>query len=574
MFSEGEKIVKCTGGGIVGSAILVHANPVFGDRWAVGMFGASDLGEKSEQDLAAMLEQYERRVESLTFSAGEKFQESESAGWDFGLSQEAEKLLAEAQKIWEEGDHVAEEFERRCGHAAFYGVTRFRACKPPHFDQRWNRKDLTTRTLPPSHYIDEKLPLALDNLLSLTPPSWWAHQQSLVNEEQRKAVLQPLLLCGRERWPMRFPEIHKFASYLVAANDHIRKEPFLDMYTAAKAITPIYSLGLSLEALKEVKGADSKLRSLYRGPSAEVDSTIFELLVAAAFASKGHDVAFIEETAQKKTPDLRLHNMPYPTVIECKRRQPLNEYEKKEFSVIREVFALLCSERIELGLVGELTIDFTQEIKDLSASGIVERIRKATNSLSPYVNEEAEWGTIHLRPVEVSQEFERTRLYSPEFLEKVFGTDLESDEFDGICVVAANDGFPEVDRAELPLLLKWTSNSLTAQQSKMQTIRNLWIEAVDQIPADEAGLIYLAYEEGHRPSLADARTNGIREFVGNMYFKRPEISIPMTVISRLYPNVVLEGRPDFIESTIPLASGGWNNFNYWTQKMPTRVFTF
>ena len=137
-------------------------------------------------------------------------------------------------------------------------------------------------------------------MLSLLPPSWWARQQLLVNEEQRKAVLQSLLLCGTERWQMGSPAIHKFAKYLVVANDHIRKEPFLDMYTAAKAITPIYSLGLSLEALKEVKGADSKLRALYRGPSAEIDSTIFELLVAAAFASKGHDVAFIEENAKKK----------------------------------------------------------------------------------------------------------------------------------------------------------------------------------------------------------------------------------------------------------------------------------
>ena len=242
--------------------------------------------------------------------------------------------------------------------------------------------------------------------------------------------------------------------------------------------------------------------------------------------------------------------------------------------MIREVFAILCSERMELGLVGELTIDFTQEIKRLSASGIAERIREVTNSLSPRVDEEAEWGTIHLKPVEVSQEFERTRLYSPEFLEKVFGTDLELDGFDGICVVAANDSSPEVDRAELPLLLKWTSNSPAAQQSKMQTIKNLWIEAVDQIPTGEAGLIYLAYEEGHRPSLADARTEGIRDFVENMYFKRRAISIPMTVISRLYPNVALEGRPDFIESTIPLARGGWDNFKYWTQEMPTRVFTF
>lgn len=179
--------------------------------------------------------------------------------------------------------------------------------------------------------------------------------------------------------------------------------------------------------------------------------------------------------------------------------------------MIREVFAILCSERMELGLVGELTIDFTQELKRLSASGIAERIREVTNSLSPRVDEEAEWGTIHLKPVEVSQEFERTRLYSPEFLEKVFGTDLELDEFDGICVVAANDSSPEVDRAELPLLLKWTSDSPAAQQSKMQTIKNLWIEALTKYPpARRASFTWPTRRgTGHRWPMPGPRAFGI-----------------------------------------------------------------
>ena len=175
--------------------------------------------------------------------------------------------------------------------------------------------------------------------------------------------------------------------------------------------------------------------------------------------------------------------------------------------------------------------------------------------------------------MEVSQEFERTRLYSPEFLERVFGTDLEMDEFDGICAVVDNDRVPEVERAELPLLLKWTSNSPAALERKLQSIKNLWVEAADQIPTGEMGLIYLAYEEGHRPSLADARTDAIRELANTIYFNRRAIAVPMTVISRLYPNVVHEGRPDFIESTIPMAEAGWDNFVFWTQEMPTSVFS-
>ena len=58
------------------------------------------------------------------------------------------------------------------------------------------------------------LPQALENLFSQVPGSWWRRQQSLVSDEQRKAVLQPLQLCGRERWPMGLPALHKFANYL------------------------------------------------------------------------------------------------------------------------------------------------------------------------------------------------------------------------------------------------------------------------------------------------------------------------------------------------------------------------
>ena len=539
------------------------------------MVNEADLRGKSDSDLESMLKECMRRIAALTYPASEKLKQAESAGWagwEESLHQEALEPLAEANRLSEEGDLIAKELERRYGHEVLYGDRQFRTAKPWRLDQRWYRKDLTTRTVPPARDIDEMLPRALENLLSQVPTSWWAHQQSLVNEEQRRAVLQPLLLCGRERWPMGFPALHKFANYLVVANDHIRKEPLLDTYTAARAIPQICSLGLSLETLREVKGADSKLRELRRAPSVETDSRIFELLVAAAFARMGHDVAFIEETARTKTPDLRLNETPVPTVIECKRRQPLNEYEKGEFSVIRDVFALLCTERMQLGLVGELAIDFRQEVIDIPPSGIVKSIRDVSNSLSLYAAKETEWGTICLRPVDVSQEFERTRLYSPEFLERVFGTDLELDEFDGICAVAGNDRFPEVECAELPFLLKWTSNSPAALERKLQTIKTLWVEAVNQIPTGEMGLIYLAYEEGHRPSLADARTDAIQDLTKTVRFERRAIAVPMTVISRLYPNVVHEGRPDFIESTIPAAVAGWDNFIFWTQEMPTSVF--
>ena len=529
------------------------------------------LQARTVDELAAMLEANKDEIDVLVESASEKFNQSEVAEWNEGLYQEGTEIVKEVQRLLEEGVRVREEFERRFGQVVPADRRQMPADGSGDHEQRWYRRDLTTRTVPKTSDIDVELPYALQNLLSLVPRSWWQHQRSLMNEDQRNAVLRPLLLCGRERWGMHFTTIHKYAYYLNVAEEHLKGEPRLDIYTAARAVPQICSLGMSIDSLKDVKGADLKLRQLHKAPSGETDARIFELLVAAAFARIGHDVAFIETTAEK-TADLRLGGLPFPTVIECKRKQTLNAYEIKEFAIIRSVFAILCSEREQLGLVGELAIDFKQEIVHLPVGDIVQNIRDMTRSLSPNANKEADWGTISLRAVAVSQDLEPTRLYSPAFLGKVFGIDLELDEFDGICAIVENDQSPVADRAELPFLMKWTSNSEAAMERKLQTIKTLWVEAVSQIPTGEAGLVYLAYEEGHRPSLADARTDALRKLISDFYFKRRAIAMPMTLISRLFPNTVAEGRPDLIENTIPLAEGDEENYDFWTHEMPTRVF--
>ena len=80
-------------------------------------------------------------------------------------------LLAEASRLLKEGDHIAMEFERRYGQAALYGDRQVRTGKSWRLDQRWYRKDLTTRTVLQSRDIYEMLPRALENLLSQVPRS-------------------------------------------------------------------------------------------------------------------------------------------------------------------------------------------------------------------------------------------------------------------------------------------------------------------------------------------------------------------------------------------------------------------
>ena len=531
-----------------------------------------DLKTKTSAELASMLQETKDLVEDLVQSASEKFKESEKAGWDKQIYEEAQSLLTRIETLQQETEPVVEELECRLDPDTLEALRKGLTPQPIELDQRLHRSDLTTETVPITGTGDGILPLALDNLISRLPRTWWREQRVLSNEQHKKAALQPLLLCGRVRWGADFTILHKYAYYLSLVDGLLNEAPYQDIYSAARAVPEICQLGSSLEALQEVEGAKRKLRELWRSPSEETDARIFELLVAAAFARMGHKVAFVE-TSSEKTPDLRLYGHGIPIVIECKRKQVLNSYEQHEFSIVRELFAILSTERVKLGLMGELTIDFREELVNLHAGGIAQDIRDMTKSLSPYGAQQTEWGTIGLKPVDTLSEFEPTPLYSPKYLEEVFGINLESDDFDGICVVARNDSSPIVGFAELPLLMKWSSNSKAAIKRKLQTVKSLWLEAVNQIPTGESGFIYLAYEEGHRPQLADERTDTLCDLATNIYFKRRAITVPMTIISRLIPNIISGGSPDLIENAILLVEGDRDNHAFFTSKFPTRVFT-
>lgn len=155
------------------------------------MVEEANLRAESDGALEGMLKELMRRMETLTSSAIERLKQSETAEWDDGLYQGAMELLAEAGRLSEQGDLIAKEFEYRYGQAALYGDREFSADNPWRFDQRWYRKNLTTRTVPWSRDIDELLPPALENLLSQVPPSWWAHQRSLVSKVSISRVIRP-----------------------------------------------------------------------------------------------------------------------------------------------------------------------------------------------------------------------------------------------------------------------------------------------------------------------------------------------------------------------------------------------
>ena len=105
---------------------------------------------------------------------------------------------------------------------------------------------------------------------------------------------------------------------------------------------------------------------------------------------------------------------------------------------------------------------------------------------------------------------------------------------------------------------------------KARGLTSLWADAVRQIPTGEMGCVYIAYTEGMRGAIADARTQHLLDTVQNRdLFHRASVMVPLTVIGRLYHQALGNGGLELIESVIPVTL---TDHEHMLEEFPTQVF--
>ena len=413
----------------------------------------------------------------------------------------------------------------------------------------------------PTTWELEDLVLAgLENLMTLVPSDWLEAEAQKTYRLGPEFRSQPFhLVAGTVAgYQSDIPRPHYFAHMLLVARDFLDGHPNLDYWAAPTLLAEAAVLGNSFAELGAC-GTEAlrKLRSLPSIESAEVPPTIYELLVAAAFARRGIPTEMIEAHPRTKSPDIRLLNQGIPMSVECKRRLSLTRYEIEEAGHVERLYeagrALLqagdvahsieCTFRSEVGSVADTA--FTDALQDLMATPEGTTLAR-------------DWGTLRrwTRPVFV--DVRPISLYAPSYLEKVFAWRPLESAWDGLLCEVEPPEQLLVDNARAPISFKWASIGETAMTKKARGVTSLWASAVRQIPSGESGLVYIAYPEGARPRVADRRT----EFIGKTaygWFHRWHVTIPLTVINRLYARPLTDGRPDLIENSMRLVSPGFED---------------
>jgi hypothetical protein len=277
----------------------------------------------------------------------------------------------------------------------------------------------------------------------------------------------------------------------------------------------------------------------------------------------------VPENRTRRVPDYQIANLgPIAGAIECKRRLGLTLYEIEEAQYIEDLYGAVRPLLHDRGLHGSLEICFRVPVRSVSRGPFTEAVIAAVENAREEETR-TEWGLLTFRELPFLRSIDRTRLYSPDFLRDVYDWDILQDRWDGLLCEVESPNEVAVEIYKMPLCLKWRSESEQAITKKARGITSLWTSAIKQIPPGEIGFIYVAYPEGARPAIADARTSHILKTMSEIWH-RWTIRVPITVVNRLYPRSLGPGSPDLIESVLPGAAAGEE---FWLKKVPWRVFT-
>ncbi|MEH3123037.1 MAG: hypothetical protein PGN16_13850 [Sphingomonas phyllosphaerae] len=432
------------------------------------------------------------------------------------------------------------------------------------------RSMLTVEEVEPTGCIDDHLPSALDALVRRLPPGWLEEESPDLFRLPAAAVDRPVSIVKGFRPESERPGGHRLRQMVQVARDFLAGNSCYDHFAGATLVPQLARLGTRLSILDRVPGAAERVANLWKKP-AEVDNTVYELLVAAALAIAGRAPSFIPE-GQGRTPDIRCVD-PFPMVVECKRRDALSVYELEEEAAMRLLFARLRREALARGACGVFDLKLTVEGSAIGIEEVVARCVQQRLAPDPAKPLNYAWGSVAFR-----RRPERLRLpaptkaYSPKLLKYVFGWDEDVPRHDGlICQADCIEG-AMVEEVVRGVAMRWTNRAEAVADKRSRPPTSLFGKATGQMPGGEFGIVYICYPEGAREEIADRRVERLAERLKE-WEHSAAFRIPLVYIDRIYPRALDAGQPDIIESTVSYLSEPAGGDPWMLEQFPGCVFT-
>jgi hypothetical protein len=186
---------------------------------------------------------------------------------------------------------------------------------------------------------------------------------------------------------------------LLLSLDHLSKKNDLDFFSASTFLPEIATLGNSVPEIRELgPEAVRKLASLGSVPDEQVTSTIYELLVGAAWVRLGHSITMVPEDKSNKVPDFAVSGMGgFNGAVECKRRLGLSKYELDEAQYVAELYGAVRGPLRERGINVSIEMAFQVEVQEVRSAEFVEKVLKSSFDGDWDEPVSTDWGRYTLR---------------------------------------------------------------------------------------------------------------------------------------------------------------------------------
>ncbi|UES44298.1 transposase [Roseibium aggregatum] len=291
----------------------------------------------------------------------------------------------------------------------------------------------------------------------------------------------------------------KFAWYVFLGEAFNHHPPNYEPIFGCKVVPVLASIGHNIHLIDKIEGFEERSRRLWGDEKQQPNGTLFELLVALAYAREGHCVRFVPETpGRAKSHDLEVEIDGTLFAVECKRLEA-GEFDESERQRMRELWhdpaRLIVPSRRSVFL----NIDFRVPLADVSDTYLLNKTTAFLNSAA----EKQTWSDdvssgslsqLDLAPIKTAL-VKGYMLYPGAVYNKaLFGEYVRNDNLIQLQRVkpAPNPHF--IDDVEQVIAARWRSKSEISIDRKARDIKRVLVKAHKQLPEDKPSIIHVGIE--------------------------------------------------------------------------------
>lgn len=334
------------------------------------------------------------------------------------------------------------------------------------------------------------------------------------------------------------------ASFLAQSQSLLDCRRSFDQALASRCVPWIKQIGVNVEALANVPGAEQRARRMLQDAASEPDGPMLELVMAGNYAADGEDVAFIpEQPGQAKTPDIHLtvDGRSERVAVEFKRLRA-GQYEADERELQRRIFrrAAEIIDRRKLSL--SIDVNYSVELKDVPETYLSDWVLRFLSSplfTSGHYPWRDEFGSGEIRQANVQavlEDIADSSLYFGTKLARLLSGNPVRDNGYNLAVGLVPDNrdprfFQDFRYGSV---VTWQCTAPVAIERKARHVKTKLVEAGRQVATQKIGVIHLAMDVELGCESSDLRRQRNKEVITEF---RAESMVAALYVHYLVPRI-------------------------------------